>query len=418
MSLSRLGLRLATAVGAALVVGLGALDLGLFVYLRQQADRRLTSQTQLAAAEFALAVQRELLDTPGDLPTSASEALKEWPADSNAFVVYDGAGARSAEGGDHRLTLLAPPAPQLPAGRPVWDVPRGAEGEVRLALARSAGPPPFTVVVLRSTAGLHAANAKLAWWLAFSVPLVMLLGLAGAYVLRLVEQLSDAQTRNRRFLAQVAHQLRTPLTVIRGESGLGLERPRTVEEHRDLLRRVALAAEQMTHRVDDLFLLAQAAAGDRPPLKDHIELDGLVLECVDLMRGRADALGQRLELGTVEPAVVTGSEQLVREAVLELLENACRHGDAAAPIRIAALGNGAGARIEVASRGAPISAAALNGGEGERPDRPGLGLSIVRWIAGVHGGKLDYRRDADVNTLTLGLSAGSDRNAPVTKEGE
>lgn len=418
MPVSRLRLRLATAFGAALVVGLGALDLGLFMYLRQQADRRLASQTQLAADEFVLAVQRELLDTPNDLPTSASEALKEWPADSNAFVVYNRAGARSAEGGDRRLTLLAPPAARIPSGRPVWDVPRGSEGEVRLAVARSAGPPPFTVVVVRSTVGLHAANAKLAWWLAFSAPLVILLALAGVYVLRLVERLSDAQARNRRFLAQVAHQLKTPLTVIRGESGLGLERPRSVEEYRDLLRRVALAAEQMTHRVDDLFLLAQAAAGDRPPLKDHIELDGLVLECVDLMRGRAGALGRRLELGIVEPAVVTGSEPLVREAVLELLENACRHGDAAAPIRIAALGNGTGARIEVASRGAPIPAAVLNDGQGERPDRPGLGLSIVRWIAGVHGGRLECRREADVNTLVLGLSAGAGLIASHTKEDE
>jgi hypothetical protein len=405
MPISRLGLRLATAVGAALVIGLGALDLGLFIYLRQQADRRLAGQTQLAADEFSLAVQRELLDSPGDLSTSASEALKEWPADSNAFVVYDRAGARSAEGGDRRITLLAPPAALIPPGRPVWDVPRGSEGEVRMSVARSAGPPPFTVVVVRSTAGLHAANAKLAWWLAFSVPLVILIGVAGAYVLRLYERLSDAQARNRRFLAQVAHQLKTPLTVIRGESGLGLERPRTAEEYRDLLRRVALAAEQMTHRVDDLFLLAQAAAGERPPLADHIELDGLVLECVDLMRGRAGALGQHLELGTVEPAVITGSEPLVREAVLELLENACRHGAPGASIRIAALGNGTGARIEVASRGAPIPAAALNGGEGERPDRPGLGLSIVRWIAGVHGGRLEYRREADINTLVLGLAA-------------
>jgi signal transduction histidine kinase len=163
----------------------------------------------------------------------------------------------------------------------------------------------------------------------------------------------------------------------------------------------------MTHRVDDLFLLAQAAAGDRPPLKDWIELDGLVLECVDLMRGRAGALGRRLELGTVEPAVLTGSEPLVREAVLELLENACRHGDAADPIRIAALSNGTGARVEVTSKGEPIPAAVLNGGDGERPDRPGLGLSIVRWIADVHGGRLDYRREADANTLVLGLAAAS-----------
>ena len=43
----------------------------------------------------------------------------------------------------------------------------------------------------------------------------------------------------------------------------------------------------MTHRVNDLFLLAHAEAGEAPPLTDRIELDGLLFECTDLMRGRA-----------------------------------------------------------------------------------------------------------------------------------
>jgi signal transduction histidine kinase len=454
MPVSRLRLRLAAGFAVVFLVGLGAADALLFTYLGRQADRRFATQIRLAAEGFVQAVRREMIDTPGGVRIAAVEALKEWPADSNGYVVYDSSGARVATRGSEQLTRAVPPLPHLPADERSWDVPVGTAGSVRLVVARGPLPATFTVVALRSTADLREASGQLAWWLTLSAPLVVLLALVGGYFLargallplsvvtrqitaiapgdldrrlpvrspadeldtladqfnRLLERLSDAQARNRRFLAQVAHQLKTPLTVIRGESGLGLERPRTVEEYRDLLRRVALAAEQMTHRVDDLFLLAQAAAGDRPPLTDHIELDGLVLECVDLMRGRAGALGQRLELGTVEPAVITGSEPLVREAVLELLENACRHGDAAAPIRIAALGNGNGAHIEVASRGAEIPAA-LNGGD-ERPDQSGLGLSIVRWIAGVHGGRLEYRRDADINTLVLQLTAGHETARP------
>lgn len=401
MRISRLRLRVSAALAAALLIGLGVADVGLFAYLRLDADRRLSSQTELAADEFVAAVQRELLETPGDLATSTSEALKEWPADSSAFVAYDAAGSRVAEHGDRGLTRFAPPPAGIPPGRRAWDVARIAGDDARATVARSAGPPPFTVIALRSTAGLRAANAKLVWWLAVSAPLVILLALAGVYFLRLLERLDDAQARNRRFLALVAHQLRTPLTVIRGESSLGLERPRSVEDHRDLLKRVSLAAEQMTHRVDDLFLLAQAEAGDRPPLRDQIEVDGLVLECVDLMRGRAQALGRHLELGAVEPAALVGNEALVREALLELLENACRHGDAAAPIRISAL-NGTSVRVEVASRGAAIPASALEGGEGpRRPEGPGLGLSIVRWIASVHGGRLDYRHEAGTNTFKI-----------------
>jgi signal transduction histidine kinase len=254
------------------------------------------------------------------------------------------------------------------------------------------------------TTSLREANERLALWLIISAPIVMLLALGGGYVLAsqalrplramteqitaidplaldsrlpvrappdeldalaeqfngLLERLRRAQARNRRFLAQAAHQIRTPLTVIRGESGLGLERPRTVEEHNELLRRVARAADQMTHRVDDLFLLAQAEAGDRPPVRDQVDVDGLVLDCVDLMRGRAAALGRRLELGAMDPAEIRGNEPLVREAVLELLENACRHGNAERPIRVSTRNGGAMACIEVTSSGDQVPARAGN----------------------------------------------------------
>src|SRR4029077_4460471 len=92
--------------------------------------------------------------------------------------------------------------------------------------------------------------------------------------------------QNRDFLSQVAHQLRTPLTLVRGESELGLERERDSEAYRAILTRIGKAADQMSQRVDDLFLLARAEAGDQPPLSDKVELDALALECTDLMRGR------------------------------------------------------------------------------------------------------------------------------------
>ena len=455
MRISRLRLQLAAWFAPVFLLGLGAADFALFTSLRRSADARFTEQVAAAAAGFAQAVRREHGDTPGGVAEAAAEALKEWPADSNGFVVYTADGARAATRGPAALTRLVPPLALLPPGERAWDVPLDAEGELRLAVARSAAPPAFSVVALRPTASLREANERLALWLALSAPLVVLLALVGGYMLarralaplttmtheitaiapqdlnrrlnvrtppdeldaladqfnRLLERLARAQARNRRFLAQAAHQLRTPLTVIRGETGLALERPRSVEEHRDLLRRVALAADQMTHRVDDLLLLAQAEAGDRPPLSDDIEVDGLVLETVDLMRGRAHALGRQLELGAMEASEIRGNEVLVREALLELLENACRHGDATHPIRVSTRHGPAATRVEVSSAGAPVAATALEDGTGTAEatgaDRPGLGLSIVRWIAAVHGGTLSYRREDGMNTFALELAGGS-----------
>jgi len=448
MPFSRLRLQLAAWFALVFLIGLGAVDLALFSSLKSEVNRDLSSQARATAGGLRIAVRRELAENPGKFSQAAQEALDEWPPDSAGLVVYGLSGERLAARGPRDLTDRVPAYSKVPAADGAWDLPwSNPGGGARLASARSDSPP-FTVVASLPSSSLRGVEERLALWLGLSAPLVVLLALGGGYVLarrallplrdmtrdimaidaadlehrlpvrappdeldalaeqfnRLFGRLAKAQARNRRFVAQAAHQLRTPLTVIRGESDLGLERERSAAEHKDLLRRVSLAAEQMSHRVDDLLLLAQAEAGARPPVSDRIDVDGLVLECVDLMRGRAQSLGCRLDLGTMDPAEVTGNEPLVREAVLELLENALRHGDHRSPIRVSTLNGGQGARIEVASSGEPIAPARLAEQEDDAtPDRSGLGLSIIRWIAATHGGRLAYARNADVNTFTLEL---------------
>jgi signal transduction histidine kinase len=206
------------------------------------------------------------------------------------------------------------------------------------------------------------------------------------------------------FLAQAAHQLKTPLTIVRGESALGLDHPRERGEYEESLRRIQRAAEQMTQRVEGLLLLAHAEAGERPPLTDDVELDGLALECADLMRGRARGLHRTLELERVEPVQARGNEALLREALLELTENALRHGASDAPVGLSAYADDGRATIAVSSGGPPPPASVLN--EPASPprwptDSGGLGLSIVRWIATAHGGRFSYARRGDRNVFAL-----------------
>jgi signal transduction histidine kinase len=208
-------------------------------------------------------------------------------------------------------------------------------------------------------------------------------------------RLTRARERNRAFIAQAAHQLKTPLTIVRGESELGLDRTRDPEEYRVTLQRVRQAADQMARRVEGLFLLAQADAGERPALTDEIELDGLALETADLMRGRAQRAHRALELDRVDSAAAQGNAQLLREALLELLENALKYGGEGT-VRISAYSEGDRAHLAVASAGPPIEVPAHS-----RVDGGGLGLSILRWIAAMHRGELTYTAAAGVNTFTL-----------------
>jgi two-component system heavy metal sensor histidine kinase CusS len=218
----------------------------------------------------------------------------------------------------------------------------------------------------------------------------------------LLGRLEQAQAQNRRFLEKAAHQIRTPLTLVLGETDLALDRPRSQEAHAEALRRIRIAAGQMHRRVEELLFLARAEAGERAPMTERVELDGLALECADLMRARAQALGCKLELTRVDPTVVLGSEHLLREALLELLENACRHGSPSGPVRLSVLGEASEAVLEV------VNPAGKAGSTDERrgTSGSGLGLQVVEWIASEHGGRLIHGQSHNqvISTLHLPLA--------------
>ncbi|HYL30911.1 MAG TPA: HAMP domain-containing sensor histidine kinase [Gemmatimonadales bacterium] len=450
---SRLRLRLAAWFGVAFFVGLVGLDVGLYLYLHRRDDRRLTRELGAAAHGLVGAVRREQAEAGKTLPSAVTDALDEWPAGPDAFAVFDGAdsllGARTTRG----LSGLVAAARQLPRPTAVWEVPLDSEATLRLAeVLDTTDGAALRVVAGRSTAALREYGEDLLGWLAVSVPLVTLFALAAGYLLArrslgpieemgraigaiapqdldrrlplgeppdeldgladqfngLLARLAEAQARNRIFVAQAAHQLKTPLTIVRGESALGLDHPRGREEYQESLRRIQRAAEQMTQRVESLLLLAHAEAGERPPLTDDVELDGLALECADLMRGRARGLHRTLELERVDPVQVRGNEALLHEALLELIENALRHGASDAPVAVSAYADNGRACIGVSSGGPPLPATVL-----QEPALPrlaagsgGLGLSIIRWIAAAHDGRLAYARRGDRNVFSLEWPAG------------
>ena len=222
----------------------------------------------------------------------------------------------------------------------------------------------------------------------------------------LLDRVQALQEQSHRFLREVAHQIRTPLTLVLGEAELGLERARTPEEYVRVLRRVHAAAGQMTHRVQDLLLLARMEAGERPPLRDAVELDALALEATDLFRGARQVAG-------TAPRVAR--DHAVRDDG--------RRGPAARGLartageRLPSRRAGTAGRRERASRWQVVLLEVRNTGapmavESQRTPRvdsdgrhSGLGLSIIRWIASVHGGELVIRRVGEENIVALRLPA-------------
>jgi signal transduction histidine kinase len=213
---------------------------------------------------------------------------------------------------------------------------------------------------------------------------------------RLLNRLRDAERQNQKFVAQAAHQIRTPLTIVLGEAELALADEVDAAEGRAAMRRVRSAAEQMKHRVDELFLLAESESDASVVLTDEIDLEGLAFEVTDLMRGRAATTGHQLELGRIDPVTVLGNEALLREALLELLENACRHSESGSRVVVTSVAADGTSDLLVRSQGGPIPSHFL-----EHEGSSGMGLRIVGWIARQHGGHLVVTAADGTNTIGI-----------------
>ena len=100
----------------------------------------------------------------------------------------------------------------------------------------------------------------------------------------------------------------------------------------------------------------------------------------------------------MDPVSVRGNEALLKEALLELIENACRYGATGRPISISALRADGSAQLRVAS----LHGSGTGGSNGQAS---GLGLTIVRWIASEHGGSLAQTQEAECDVYQLVLPA-------------
>lgn len=447
MSLSRLRLRLSAAFALAFAFGLVVLNLSLFLLIRRDADRQLTHRLQESASAVAEALAREYGEAPaGGLARAARETFREWPATPTAFVVYDSSGGAVARYGTP-ASLVAAPSRRLAGDAAIMDRSVGPENEVRLVADQPTGKRSvsFRVVAIGARQPTEEHVESLGWWMLATAPLVVLLSLACGYALarqalrpiatleravasldpatlahrlpvgeppdeldRLALQFNDllgrleqAQSRNRRFVQRAAHQLKTPLTVVLGEADLSLGAPEDETTRRQGMQRVHTAAHQMRRRVDELLLLAEAQTGERVPLGELVELDGIALECADLMRGRAAQTSHGLALGEIEAVTVGGSDRLLREALLELIENACRHGDPSV-ISVSVSVEASIPWVKVAGRGSPLPRAVVEADAGD--DGAHMGLTIVRWIAQQHGGRLRYEHREGTNIFGFSVA--------------
>jgi two-component system OmpR family sensor kinase len=227
----------------------------------------------------------------------------------------------------------------------------------------------------------------------------------------MLEALEHNHQTLQRFLGDASHQLRTPLTTVRANLDLAQRPDIPAEERQAILMDARDEAERMGRLIGDLLSLARAESGARLEFAP-VELDALLVESVQ--RERQAAKHVRMSVSSVEPAIVDGDRDRLRDLFEVLLDNAARYTPAGGTVT-AALEVGDGrATVRVEDTGIGLDAVdqdrlfeRLYRGARAREMRPsgtGLGLAIAHWIAESHGGSIELAgRESGGTVATVSL---------------
>jgi heavy metal sensor kinase len=221
----------------------------------------------------------------------------------------------------------------------------------------------------------------------------------------MISRLDQSFLQINQFSADASHELKTPLTILKGEVEVTLRKERTPEEYRQTLNSNLEEINRMSQIVDDLLLLSKADTGQVQVNKEDINLSEILSEVVSQMSRLARSRDIRIETSNHwEEIHILGDALRIRELFLNLIENGIKYNEAGGSILIT-LGRGSAeggqegfARIVVSDTGIGIAKEdqtrifnrffRVDKARSREQGGSGLGLSICKWITDVHQGEI------------------------------
>ncbi|NUQ92935.1 MAG: HAMP domain-containing histidine kinase [Gemmatimonadaceae bacterium] len=397
--LNVLRLRLTAWYAITFIVILLLLGVGLFVVVRRQITQQL--RNSLHGATIQLARAARVRETESRTARGAVDAVEELRIPDRALYLLDSAGA-----------------PIKPDSAPQWvrdaarDASRSGETDAEISTGeeilhlhaervRLASGRPVVAVAVASRVELEDQYADLIAAFAGAATIALVLVAGGGWLLarRSTEPAERTIEYMRRFMADAAHELRTPLAVLRSRAEVALQQERAPDAYVAALRAIDADSQRLAGIVDDLLTLARADAGERPVERRRLYLDDIALDAASGAQAIAAAKGVTVSVEEFEEAPVDGDEALVRQLVMILLDNAVKFTQPGGRVTIEVLSREARATLVVRDTGIGIPADQIGRiferfyrGDPARTRLPGiamrggagLGLSIARWIADAH----------------------------------
>jgi len=414
MSLSRLRVRLTLWYAATFTLILVLLGAGLFLAIGTQVSRRI--DLSLAAATGAIVRATHDLELER-ASGGAADAVEELHIPDRELYLFDATGRVITPPQADAWIVDAARAAATSGSADVQHVTAGSH-ERRLHAERFNGHSGTTYVAaaVADRPNIREQYASLIGIFGAAALAALLLVAAGGFMLarQSTVPVERSMEQMRRFMADAAHELRTPVTILRTRTELALAQPRDATGDTAAFQAIEREADRLGGIVGDLLTLARADAGERKVVRASLYLDDVVSQAVASARTLAERKGVALVVGSFDEAQITGDAGLVERLVLIVLDNAIKYTPEGGRVRLDVTARDGARSVIVSDSGIGIPSDQLPRiferfyrGESARShaEGSGLGLPIARWIADLHGARISVASDATGTRVEVAFPA-------------
>jgi signal transduction histidine kinase len=407
-ALARVRSRLTFWYAGTFTVILALLGVGLFVTVRTQLSRALDDSLSAATLELTRVAGSREFQSAGD--SALFDAVDELRIPQRTLYLLDAKGHPLVPTeADPWIQQSALNAAKAGISNSRYDTPDDRTLRLEARRFRDAHGRTLIAAAIADQYELEDRyTALIGAFTAAALIAIVLVAFGGWILARQSTAPIEANFANmRRFMADAAHQLKTPVAILRANADIALQRPRDADDYRVALKSVETESQRLGSIVDRMLMLARADAGAGVPEKRRVYLDDIASDCIGAAGSMAERKNISIDVEAFEETPVMADVALVRELIVILLDNAIKYTKPGGSIRVRVEMVSGSPTIRISDSGVGIKPSDLPRvfdrfyrGERGRSDHDGagLGLSIARWIAEEHHATIAIQSEPDNGT--------------------
>ncbi len=402
MTLGRLRVRLTLWYAATVAVILLLLGAGLFVAIGTQVSRRI--DVSLAAATAA--IEHATHDLEAERAAGgAADAVEELHIPDRDLYLFDANGRPiTPQAADAWIIAAARAATATGRNDAQLMMANGQQSRLHAERFTGRSGTTYVAVAVGQRPNIREQYAGLIGIFSAAALAALVMVALGGFLLarQSTVPVERSMEQMRRFMADAAHELRTPVTILRTRTEVALSQPRDATGDTAAFQAIERETERLGGIVGDLLTLARADSGERQIVHGPLYLDDVVSQAVGSARTLAERKGVALAVGSFEEAQIVGDAGLVERLVLIVLDNAIKYTPEGGRVQLDVTARDGKRSVIVTDTGIGIPADQLprifeRFYRGDRArsqaEGAGLGLPIARWIADRHGARISVASD-------------------------